>query len=90
VLSLVSIDPFLYYSIPVVHEAALSPEEVDYSKVLQSACKVSRKTRVSYEKRADAVLLDELSGDEELDGLDESNLFLGEFDEIVKLLCVTE
>jgi len=83
------IDPFLYYSIPVVREAALSLEEVDYSKVLQSTReKVSRKTRVSFERHAD-FLLDELSGDD-MDGLDEPNLFLVELDDILKLLFKTE
>jgi len=81
-------DPFLYYSIPGVREAALSLKEVDYSKISQSACKVSRKTRVSFEKHTD-LLLDELFGDE-LDGLGESDLCLGELGGILELLFKTQ
>ena len=81
-------DPFLYYSIPGVREAALSLKEVDYSKISQSACKVSRKTRVSFEKHTD-LLLDELFGDE-LDGLGEPDLCLGELGGILELLYKTQ
>jgi hypothetical protein len=60
-------DPFLYYSIPGVREAALSLKELDYSEALQSSRKeasLSRKTRISFEKHTDLLLLDELFGDE--------------------------
>jgi hypothetical protein len=65
-------DPFLYYSIPAVREAALSLKEVDYSEVSQSAHKVTRKTRVSFENVMN-LTPEELFGNE-LDGLEESNL----------------
>jgi hypothetical protein len=72
-------DPFLYYSIPEVHEATLSLREVDYSGILQSArmVKVTRKTRVSFEKPADDIVMDELFGGDESDGFEEaSDLFV--------------
>ena len=56
-------DPFLYFYIPEVHAATLSFEETDYSQALQSVRKVSRNTRVSFEKHAD-FSLKELFGDE--------------------------
>ena len=81
-------DPFLYYSIPGVREAALSlKEEVDYSEALQSARKeasFSRKTRVSFENHMN-LLLDELFGDE-LDELDESDPCLGDLDDLLAKL----
>ncbi|KAL7442427.1 hypothetical protein ACHAXM_008530 [Skeletonema potamos] len=83
-------DPFLYYSIPEVREAALSLKEVDYSKISQSACKVSRKTRVSFERHTD-FLLDELVCGDELEGLDaSSDLCLGELSDILELLFKTQ
>jgi hypothetical protein len=86
-------DPFLYYSIPGVREAALSlKEEVDYSEALQSARKeasLSRKTRISFEKHTDLLLLDELFGDE-LDELDESDPCLGELDDLLTKLLLFE
>ena len=75
-------DPFLYYSIPAVREAALSLKEVDYSEVSQSAHKVTRRTRVSFENHTH-LLMDELFGNE-LDGLEESNL--GELDDLLNML----
>ncbi len=66
-------DPFLYYSIPAVREAALTLKEVDYSKVLQSTRNVTRKSRVSFENHVD-FLLDELFGSDESDGFDDSGL----------------
>ena len=49
-------------TIPEVHAATLSLREVDYSGILQSArmVKVTRKTRVSFEKPADDIVMDEL------------------------------
>jgi hypothetical protein len=80
----------LYYSIPEVREAALSLKEVDYSKISQSACKVSRKTRVSFERHTD-FLLDELVCGDELEGLDaSSDLCLGELSDILELLFKTQ
>ena len=76
-------DPFLYYSIPAVREAALSLKEVDYSEVSQSALKVSRKTRVSFENHTNLVI-DELLLGNEGDGLEESDL--GELDELLTML----
>jgi hypothetical protein len=75
-------DPFLYYSIPAVREAALSLKEVDYSGVSQSACNVSRKTRVSFENTG--LILDELMLDDEGDGLEDSDL--GELDDLLHTL----
>jgi len=72
----------LYYSIPAVREAALSLKEVDYSEVSQSAHKVTRRTRVSFENHTHLVM-DELFGNE-LDGLEESNL--GELDDLLNML----
>mmetsp|Transcript_15169 Transcript_15169/g.23387 ORF Transcript_15169/g.23387 Transcript_15169/m.23387 type:complete len:129 (+) Transcript_15169:87-473(+) len=66
-ISLQKKDPFLYYSIPGVREAEVSLQEVDFSKVVQAATKVSRNTRVSFECHT-SVVMDELFGDE-LDGL---------------------
>ena len=76
-------DPFLYYSIPAVREAALSLKEVDYSEVSQSAHKVSRKTRVSFENHTHLVIDDLLLGNEG-DGLEESDL--GELDDLLAML----
>ena len=73
-------DPFLYYSIPGVREATLSLTEVDYSNVLQSAGKVSRKTRVSFESH-EIVAENELFGGD-LDGLEDMSL--GELDDLVR------
>ena len=81
-------DPFLYNSIPGVREATFSFTEVDYPKVLQSACKVSRKTRVSFESH-EIVAANELFGDE-LDGLGEPDLCLGELGGILELLYKTQ
>jgi len=75
-------DPFLYYSIPKVREATLSLKEVDYSEVSQLTCKVSRKTRVSFESH-EAVAMNELYGDE-LDGLKDESL--GELDDFLRKL----
>ncbi|KAL7435485.1 hypothetical protein ACHAXM_004680 [Skeletonema potamos] len=75
-------DPFLYYSIPKVREATLSLKEVDYSEVSQLTCKVSRKTRVSFESH-EAVATNELYGDE-LDGL--KDMSLGELDDFLRKL----
>lgn len=66
-------------TIPEVHEATLSLREVDYSGILQSArmVKVTRKTRVSFEKPADDIVMDELFGGDESDGFEEaSDLFV--------------
>ena len=75
-------DPFLYYSIPAVREAALSLKEVDYSQVSQSAHKVTRKTRVSFENVMN-LTPEELFGNE-LDGLEES--VLGELGDMLNML----
>jgi hypothetical protein len=72
----------LYYSIPKVREATLSLKEVDYSEVSQLTCKVSRKTRVSFESH-EAVAMNELYGDE-LDGLKDESL--GELDDFLRKL----
>jgi hypothetical protein len=56
---------------------------VDYPKVLQSACKVSRKTRVSFESH-EIVAANELFGGE-LDGL--ADMSLVELDDFVRKLC---
>ena len=72
----------MYYSIPGVREATLSLTEVDYSNVLQSAGKVSRKTRVSFESH-EIVAVNELFGGE-LDGL--ADMSLGELDDLVRKL----
>ncbi len=44
-------DPFMYHSIPAVHKAAITLQEVDNSKnlVTQGNCIVTRKSRVSTE-----------------------------------------
>ncbi len=76
-------DPFLYNSIPGVREATFSFTEVDYPKVLQSACKVSRKTRVSFESH-ETVALGELLG--ELDGFGSEDESLGELGDLVSKL----
>jgi hypothetical protein len=76
-------DPFLYYSIPAVREAALSLQEVDYSEVLLSAHKVSRKTRVSFENHTKNLVMDELLGNEG-DGLEDPDL--GELDDLLNML----
>ncbi|KAK1739606.1 hypothetical protein QTG54_009365 [Skeletonema marinoi] len=76
-------DPFLYYSITGVREAEVSLQEVDLSKVVQAATKVSRNTRVSFECHT-SVVMDELFGDE-LDGLDESDCH-DEFDDLLTKL----
>jgi hypothetical protein len=75
-------DPFFYYSIPAVREAALSLKDVDYSEVSQAANKVTRRTRLSFENHTHLVI-DELFGNE-LDGLEESNL--GELDDLLNML----
>jgi hypothetical protein len=72
----------LYYSIPGVREATLSLTEVEYSRVLQSARKVSRKTRVSFESH-EIVAANELFGGE-LDGL--ADMSLEELDDLVRKL----
>jgi hypothetical protein len=72
----------LYYSIPAVRDAALSLKEVDYSEVSQSAHKVTRKTRVSFENHTHLVI-DELFGNE-LDGLEDSEL--GELGDMLSML----
>ena len=73
----------MYYSIPEVHAVKLSFKELDYSKALQSARNVSRKTRISFEKHAD-FSLDELFGGDESDGFEESDL--GELDDLLTML----
>jgi len=76
-------DPFLYYSIPAVREAAFSLKEVDYSKALESAHKVTRKTRVSFENMDP--ILDELCGDE-MDEFDDSDICRGELGDLLTTL----
>ncbi|KAL7433159.1 hypothetical protein ACHAXM_003435 [Skeletonema potamos] len=65
-----------------VRDAALSLKEVDYSEVSQSAHKVTRKTRVSFENHTHLVI-DELFGNE-LDGLEDSEL--GELGDMLSML----
>jgi len=77
-------DPFLYFSIPEVHAATLSFEETDYSQALQSVRKVSRNTRVSFEKHAD-FSLKELFGGDESDRCEESS-DLGELGDFLNML----
>jgi hypothetical protein len=76
-------DPFLYYSIPAVREAALSLKDVDYSEVSRSANKVTRKSRVSFENMDP--ILDELCGDE-MDEFDDSDLCGGELGDLLTTL----
>jgi hypothetical protein len=73
----------LHYSIPEVLAATLSFKEVDYSKALQSARKVSRNTRISFEKHAD-FSLNELFGGDESHGFKESDL--GDLDDLLTML----
>jgi hypothetical protein len=77
-------DPFLYYSIPAVREAALSLNEVDYSEVLQSARNVTRKTQVSFENTDP--ILDELFGGDEMDEFHDSDLCHGGLDDLLATL----
>ena len=72
----------MYYSIPGVREATFSLTEVDYSKVLQSARKVSRKTLDSFESH-EIVAVNELFGGE-LYGL--ADMSLEELDDLVRKL----
>ena len=74
----------MYYSIPGVREATLSLKEVDLSKASESAHNVSRKTRVSFESHT-TVLLDGLF-DDEFDGLEDSDVSLGELDDLLMKL----
>jgi len=77
-------DPFLYYSIPGVREAAISLKEVDLSQANKSA--VSRKTRVSFETDTSMLVEDLL--DSELDGLDPDDAGLGELDDLIDSLLL--
>lgn len=77
-------DPFLYYSIPGVREAAIALKEVDLSQANKSA--VSRKTRVSFETDTSMLVEDLL--DSELDGLDPDDAGLGELDDLIDSLLL--
>lgn len=78
-------DPFLYYSIPGVREAAIALKEVDLSQANKSA--VSRKTRVSFETHT-SVLVEDLL-DSELDGLEyPDDAGLGELDDLIDSLLL--
>jgi hypothetical protein len=78
-------DPFLYYSIPGVREAAIALKEVDLSQANKSA--VSRKTRVSFETDTSVLVEDLLES--ELDGLEyPDDAGLGELDDLIDSLLL--
>ena len=62
-------DPFMYHSIPAVHMAAVTLQDVDNAKnlVTQGNCIVTRKSRVSTECCMELLMEDFFDGEEILD-----------------------
>jgi len=63
-------DPFMYYSIPEVHRATFTLQEVEYAKTIspQTSPVVTRKSRVSTECHP-SLLMEELLQREEFESL---------------------
>ncbi|KAK1740299.1 hypothetical protein QTG54_009249 [Skeletonema marinoi] len=71
--SLKKSDPFLYFSIPAVHKAAIHSRQIDLPALHADShsCRVERRSRISFECHTDLLMeefMEELSGLSNLNG----------------------